>query len=110
MDAPETVDPNEPVESYGPKASAFTEGELEGRAVTLRWDQDRKDELGRLLAYVYLDGRMFNETLVEQGYAEASPYKPNTRYEYRFEQAEDETQAAGRGMWGATASPTATAT
>jgi micrococcal nuclease len=39
VDTPETVDPGEPVEPYGPEASAFTKAQLEGERVTLIFDQ-----------------------------------------------------------------------
>jgi micrococcal nuclease len=60
---------------------------------------EQEDQYGRLLAYVYLDGEMFNEVLVEEGYAQAYPYEPNTRYEGRFAAAQREARAAGLGIW-----------
>ena len=45
---------------------------------------EQEDQYGRLLAYVYLDGEMFNEVLVGEGLAQAYPHEPNTRYEERF--------------------------
>src|ERR687898_1721466 len=63
VDTPETVDPNEPVEPYGPEASAFTNQQLEGERVTLIFDQEKRDQYGRALAYVRVGGRSetFNE-------------------------------------------------
>jgi micrococcal nuclease len=71
VDTPETVDPNEPVEPYGPEASAFTNQQLEGERVTLIFDQERRDQYGRALAYVQISSQSetFNETLLKQGYA-----------------------------------------
>jgi micrococcal nuclease len=43
VDTPETVDPTETVEPYGPEASAFTERQLEGERVTLIFDQQKED-------------------------------------------------------------------
>jgi micrococcal nuclease len=78
VDTPETVDPAEGVEPYGPQASAFTTRELSLRRVRLEFDRERMDQYGRLLAYVHTDGSMFNEELVGKGYAQAYPYPPNT--------------------------------
>jgi micrococcal nuclease len=50
VDTPETVDPNEPVQPYGPQASAFTKSQLEGKRVTLIFDQERTDQYDRTLA------------------------------------------------------------
>src|SRR5918993_2465401 len=57
VDTPETVDPNEPVQPYGPQASAFTKRQLEGKRVTLVFDRDRTDQYDRALAYVRLGGQ-----------------------------------------------------
>jgi len=66
VDTPETVDPGEPVEPYGPEASAFTKRQLEGERVTLIFDQEKRDQYGRTLAYVRISGpsETFNETLL----------------------------------------------
>ena len=101
VDTPETVDPGEEVEPYGPEASSFATRELSGREVELEFDEERIDSYDRLLAYVYTaDGRMFNEELVAKGYAQAYPYPPNTAYELRFEQAQRRAKARDLGIWG----------
>jgi micrococcal nuclease len=102
MDTPETEDPSEEVEPLGPEASAFATDALTGRSVGLEFDVEREDQYGRLLAYVYLGGGMFNEVLVEEGLAQAYPYEPNTRYEGRFAAAQEEARTAGIGIWGLT--------
>jgi len=101
VDTPETVDPSEEVEPYGPEASAFTAEELTGRRVDLEFGAERTDQYDRLLAYVYTrDGRMFNEDLLEEGYAQAYPYPPNTKYEDRFAAAQADAMATSIGIWG----------
>ena len=102
VDTPETVDPAEGVEPYGPEASAFATDELGGQRVTLEFGAERVDQYGRLLAYVYAGGEMFNEALLEGGYAQAYPYEPNTEYEGRFAAAQEGARAAGLGIWGLT--------
>ena len=102
VDTPETVDPSEGVEPYGPQASAFTNRELSGRRVRLEFDRERMDQYGRLLAYVYSDGSMFNEELVEKGYAQAYPYPPNTAHAPQLAAAQRRARAAGLGIWGLT--------
>ena len=104
VDTPETVDPDQPVEPYGPQASAFTEQQLEGILVTLIFDQERVDRYGRALAYVQLgnQGKTFNETLLRRGYAQLYVVPPNDRYETRFRRAQDQARQAQRGIWGLT--------
>ena len=101
MDTPETRDPNEEIEPYGPEASAYAVAKLSGVDVELEFDEERTDQYGRLLAYVYpAGGSMFNVDLVEEGYAQAYPYPPNTKYEDRFAAAQDEARDAELGIWG----------
>jgi micrococcal nuclease len=102
VDTPETVDPGEPVEPYGPEASAFTKQQLEGERVTLILDQEKTDQYGRTLAYVRISSQSetFNETLLKQGYAQLYVVSPNDRFEARFSQAQDHARQAQRGIWG----------
>jgi micrococcal nuclease len=101
VDTPETVDPEEEVEPYGPEASSFTTSELEGERVRLEFDQEKLDDFGRLLAYVYTpEGKMFNEELLRLGYAQAYPYPPNTKYADTFEVDQEEARAGDLGIWG----------
>lgn len=70
VDTPETKDPSEEIEPYGPEASAYAVSRLSGVDIELEFDQERTDQYGRLLAYVYpAGGSMFNVDLVEEGYA-----------------------------------------
>src|SRR5918997_3952202 len=43
---------------------------------------------------------MFNETLLEEGYAQVYIVDPNDKYEERFDETQAEAQVARRGMWG----------
>jgi micrococcal nuclease len=99
VDTPETVDPEEPVEPLGPEASTFTKEQLEGKQVTLTFDEEKTDPFDRALAYVGVDGEIFNETLLEQGYAQLYIVSPNDRYEAQFREAQDQARQAHRGIW-----------
>jgi Staphylococcal nuclease homologue len=89
---------------YGPEASAFAKRELEGEEVRLELDMHKIDPYGRLLAYVYLpDGLMFNEVLVEEGYAQVATFSPNVKYQERFLKAQREASEANRGLLGLSA-------
>lgn len=100
VDTPETKDPDCDVQPYGPEALTFTRDQLQGEEVDLEFDEDRVDRYDRLLAYVYLDDDMFNETLLEEGYAQVYTVSPNDRYEDRFEEAQESAQEAEIGIWG----------
>ena len=66
----------------------------------LPFDEERTDPYGRLLAYAYLpSGEMFNEDLLEEGYAQVATFPPNTRYLDRFEAAQEEARSVPLGIW-----------
>jgi micrococcal nuclease len=102
VDTPEVVDPSEGVEPYGQQASDFVTRELALSRVRLEFDKERMDRYGRLLAYVYLGSKMFNEELVAKGYAQAYPYPPNTAHAPQFAAAQSRAREAGVGIWGLT--------
>ena len=101
VDTPETIDPNRPVGCYGPEATAFTHRRLQGRTVRLRFDRQRRDRFGRLLAYVEVDGRRFNDELLAGGFARLLVIPPNGRHGRAMLDQELAARSAGRGLWGA---------
>ena len=101
VDTPETVKPGTPVQCFGPRASHFTKGRLEGQQVRLVFGVERRDVYGRLLAYLYLRGNFFNPILVQRGLARTLTIPPNDRFAGRFRRLELGAARAGRGLWGA---------
>lgn len=99
IDTPETVHPSVSVECFGPAASRFTTASLTGETVRLEFDVERRDHYGRLLAYIWDDGELFNSTLVRRGFATVSTYPPNVKYVERFTAAQDHAQGSKRGQW-----------
>ncbi|MCP6336165.1 thermonuclease family protein, partial [Klebsiella pneumoniae] len=77
----ETHHPEEPVEPWGPEAEAFAKEQLLGKKVQLEIGKDSRGKYDRLLAYVYVNGEMFNEMLLKEGLARvAYIYPPNLKY------------------------------
>lgn len=102
VDTPETVHPSRPVGCFGPEASAFNKALVRGQTVYLETDLSDTDRYGRLLRYVWLgDGRMVNQLLVEEGYAQVTTYPPDVKYVDRFLAAQQRARDEGRGLWGA---------
>ena len=101
VDTPETVKPDEPVQCFGPQASAFNHRLVEGKRVRLVFGAERRDVYGRLLAYVYLDGRFVNAELVRRGLARTLTIPPNDRFAAELKRLEIAAARAGRGLWGA---------
>lgn len=76
---------------------------VEGKTVVLEYDAEKRDRYGRDLAYVWLDGNMVNERLVQEGYASIFTVAPNVKYAERILAAEKAARAAALGLWAADA-------
>jgi micrococcal nuclease len=101
VDTPETRDPDAPVQCFGPEATAFTRAALLGRRVQLELDTEARDRYGRLLAYVHVDGRRFNDRLLAEGYARLLVIAPNLRHGRALLAAELAARTERRGLWSA---------
>lgn len=102
VDTPETHHPRLGVQPFGPEASAYTQKILPvGTKVEIEPGiGDGRDKYGRLLAYIYVNGKMFNEMLLEQGLARvAYIYAPNTQYVDEFYAIQKKAQKKGVGIW-----------
>lgn len=100
IDTPEVDWYGGDAECYGARAGRFARGLLDGELVELEFDQERRDQYSRTLAYLYLDdGRMVNVFLVRRGFARVTIYPPNDRYKDRLRRAEAAAQADGVGLW-----------
>jgi micrococcal nuclease len=107
IDTPETVKPGTPVQCGGPRAHEANEGLVGGRTVRLRFDAERRDVYGRLLAYVFLPGGgpggrslFVNAELARRGLARTLTIPPNDAYAGLFARLAARAGAAGRGLWG----------
>lgn len=105
LDTPETVHPSEPVGCLGKEASAFTTRQLDGSRIRLEFDVERTDRYGRLLAYVWVGEKLFNEQILARGYASVSTHPPNLKYEDRFIKAQRKARNSERGLWAPDACP-----
>lgn len=101
-DAPEST--GSAKDCFGPEAHAFNRELVEGRQVTLVYGEGCVDRFGRLLAYVFVDGREVNTLLVERGHACVLHVPPaGSARRAEFQVLENEARRAGRGVWGACA-------
>lgn len=102
VDTPETVREDYPVEPWGPEASAFTKEFVRkaGNQVKLTFGNERLDDYGRYLAFVWDGERMLNEELVRAGLAEARlGWNFSNNLKRRLRIAQEEAQRAERGIW-----------
>jgi micrococcal nuclease len=115
IDTPETAKPGTPGECGAAEAERANERLVGGREVTLRLGDERRDDYGRLLAYVYVPGparggeqlggrELFvNAELVRRGLARTLTIAPNDEFAAEFERLAARAGRAGRGLWGACA-------
>lgn len=99
IDTPETVHPHKDVECFGLEASEYNKQLVEGKLVYLESDVQDTDRYGRLLRYVWINGEMVNEILVREGYAFASSFPPNVKYQERFNLLQKEARESAVGLW-----------
>jgi micrococcal nuclease len=85
---------------FGAQATAALAQLLDGaRRIELETDVEQRDRYGRLLANVWVDGRMANWLLARSGWAVQLTYPPNVRYVERFSEAVTAARADNRGLW-----------
>lgn len=100
IDTPESVHPDADKNTkWGNTASDYTKYMLSGKYVGVEFDVEQTDKYGRLLAYVYLDGKMYNKTLLENGFAKVSTYPPNVKYVDEFVQLQKQARENKIGIW-----------
>lgn len=101
IDTPETHHPRLGVQPFGPEASAHAHQLLDGKTVTLELAKDGgRDKYGRLLAYVFVGGKSFEELQLASGLARvAYIYPPNTKYVDQYRAIEQQAQEKKIGIW-----------
>ncbi|ATO29050.1 endonuclease [Bacillus atrophaeus] len=101
VDTPETKKPNACVQPYGEDASERNKELVNSGKLQLEFDEgDRTDKYGRMLAYVYVDGKSVQETLLKEGLARvAYVYEPNTKYIDQFKKDEQEAKSEKLSIW-----------
>lgn len=84
---------------YSEEATIALRGLIQGKVVTLQDDNHRnKDEYGRYLRYVSLQGMDVNAWLVQQGFARVITFFPFAKLE-SYQKMEREAQENNRGLW-----------
>lgn len=89
------------LECFGTEAKNYLKTLIDKKKITFQFDvsQDQKDVYDRLLAYVFLDGKNINQTMIEDGYAKEYTYKTPYNYQLQFRQAEQLAQENHLGLW-----------
>lgn len=100
VDTPETKHPDKPVQPFGPEATEFAEETLSGKTVQLEYDGPKRDKYDRLLVYIWVDGTMFNQMLLENGLARlAYVYDPPYKHYQEYMKAQNRAKDKKLGIW-----------
>lgn len=101
VDTPESKKPDSCVQPYGEDASKRNKELVSDGKLQMEFDKgDHRDKYGRLLAYVYVDGKSVQETLLKEGLARvAYVYEPNTKYIDQFKKDEQEAKSDKLSIW-----------
>ncbi|MEN8253206.1 MAG: thermonuclease family protein [Patescibacteria group bacterium] len=99
IDTPETKHPSKGVECFGKEASEYNKNLVENKIISIEKDISETDRYARLLRYVWLDDEMINKKLVEEGYAHASSYPPDIKYQDELREAERKARENNLGLW-----------
>lgn len=83
----------------GEIAYRYTKEKLEKKEVTLEFDVGVMDRYNRLLAYIWKDGEMYNEHLLNIGYARLMTIQPNIKYVEKFKKAEKNARENNIGFF-----------
>lgn len=94
IDAPEMPD-----EGLAWEATEQNRRLVEGREVRLEKDVRDRDDYGRLLRYVWVDGTMVNAEMVRLGLAWSRSYPPDTGHQDLLDRMEDEAREDRLGLW-----------
>ena len=97
------IDASETGEAYNAEATAALKKLVGGKTARLEFDVVRRDQYDRLLAFVWVGSTTANAEMLRLGLATIYTVPPNVKYVEVLRAAQDEAQAARRGMWGAPA-------
>lgn len=102
IDTPETVHPTKKVEAYGKEASTYTcETLTNSKEIKLEMDlgSDRVDKYGRLLAWVFTDGVLLQNSLIEKGLAKVSYLYGDYKYTDILQKTQEIAKTNKVGIW-----------
>ena len=93
INAPEIHDPG------GDIAKQVLTYLIKGKNVRLEGDVTDKDDYGRLLRYVFVNGDFVNAEMIRMGYAELRFYPPDTLYYTEMRESEKIAIRNRQGLW-----------
>lgn len=102
VDTPETKHPTKGVEPFGKEASEYTCNALKNaKVIELEYDlgSDKYDKYNRLLAWVFVDGSLLQENLIENGLAEVDYLYGDYKYTSLLQDTQVVAKTQKIGKW-----------
>ncbi|MDP2821025.1 MAG: thermonuclease family protein [bacterium] len=93
------INTTEKEQPYTEEAADFNRNLVLGKMVRLELDVENEDRYGRLLAYVWKNGELINQKIIESGLAISVGTQPDTKYQYLFDQAQETAKNNCLGIW-----------
>lgn len=102
VNTPETKSPKKGVEFYGKESSKYTCDRLEkAKTIEIEYDKnsDKSDRYGRKLGWVFLDDKLLQKDLVENGYAKVEYVYGKYKYLDELKELEKKAKKEKIGLW-----------
>lgn len=101
IDTPETVHPTKEVEAYGKDASEYTCNRLTNASeIVVELESGNKtDKYGRKLGWIWVDGSLLQQELIEAGYAEVAYIYGNYKYTNSLCLIQQDAKTKQLGIW-----------
>lgn len=102
VDTPESVHPTKGVEYYGKEASNYTCNKVtNAKKIELEYDDksDKLDKYDRLLAWVFVDGSLLQQELIEGGYAKVAYLYDDYKYTNILKEKQELASTKNIGIW-----------
>ena len=103
VDTPETKHPTKGEEPFGQESSDLTcELVTNAKELVLEFDDnsDQKDKYDRYLGWLFVDGNLLQEELINQGYAKVAYLYGDYKYTSLLEEKQEEAIKNTKGIWG----------
>ena len=101
IDTPETVHPTKEVEAFGKDASEYTCNKLtNAKSIIVEYETSNKtDKYGRSLAWIWVDGSLLQQELIDAGYAKVAYIYGKYRYTESLCLAQSKAKENTYGLW-----------
>ena len=93
------IDTPEKSHPYFEEAKEFNRKMVEGKRISLEYDQETRDKYFRILAYVWMESLLVNAELIKQGLAWVYTHSPNLKHRDYFCSLQRQARKAQIGIW-----------